>query len=224
MSADTLHEIKSPGPARTKRGMLVAQVESSFINQTVASMHALKEVGRRSLPAATAHGAQAALDVFYRAIDGKISALHQAMRTADNAWSDLSDLRREAAQAPTAEFSTEDTGFLGMARSRARLNALAERHAATSDLLRRMSDVTGLYMNATLQMTQARAEIASLMNGASMFLTEQVAIASAMPRAGVEAEPGAPSATDRDRLTVVPPVTIGAFQYQPPVMPKEAVG
>lgn len=220
MSADTLHEIKSPAQARTKCGMLVAQVESDFINQTVASMHALKEIGRRSLPSATAHGAQAALDVFYRAIDGKISSLHQAMRTADNAWSDLSDLRREAAQAPSAEFSTEDAGFLGITRSRARLNALAERHAATSDLLRRMNEVAGLYMNATLQMTQARAEIASLMNGASMFLTEQVAIAAAMPKTDIEAAP----TTERERLSVVPPVAMGAFQYQPPVMSKEAVG
>lgn len=226
VSAETLHEIKAPGPARTKRGMLVAQVEASFINQTIASMHALKEIGRRSLPAATAQGAQAALDVFYRAIDAKISALHQSMRTADNAWNDLAELRREASQLPSGEFSPAEGGILGLGRARARLNELTDRHATATDLLRRMVEVSGLYMNASLQVTQFRAEIASLMNGASLFLSEQVGVASALTpsQVGGTLEATSTPALDRDHLSVVPPVIGGAFQYQPPLTAKAAVG
>jgi hypothetical protein len=224
-SADNLTTAASES-ARTKHGLLVAQMEVSFINQTISSMHGLKAIAQRALHPSTAQGVQAALNVFYRTIDAKLAVLQQSVQGSENAWNELLVVRRQAAANPAKDFS-QDFGFFGFGKTKARLSELSDSNADQADLLRRLVDATGAYMSAQSQVTQIRSEIASLLNGASLFLTEQVSA-----RGGINQEIAAANAAhvqattdqEKERLTVVPPPA-AAFQYQPPVgMVREAVG
>jgi hypothetical protein len=170
--------------AKTRRGLLLAQMQTSFINQSIASMVAIKNMAHRALPEATSVGVQAALDVFYRAIESKLGELKIAMDEAEEAWQDLAQARRQAMSLPDAlsfghdpkEERAKTAGIrrFALGERRDRLKELTERTITQSELLQTFLEKTEAYMEAQTRTTQLRADVADLLNGATHFLTEQI--------------------------------------------------
>lgn len=228
MKTESAKDLSTPSAdaIRTKHGLLVAQIEGNFINHAIAAIHALKSVAQRALHPSTAQGVQGALEVFHRSIDNKLNELQQSMQCAESAWNELLVVRRQAAAYPSKESSHEETvfGFGKMKALKARLSDLSEYNAEMAALLQRMADVTGAYMNAQSNVTQTRSEIASLLNGASLFLTQQVGAQLSVEQDVATSTP-VPT-QEKERLSVVPSQA-AAFQYQPPTpisLMKESVG
>lgn len=170
--------------AQTRRGMLLAQMQGNFINQALASVCALKATANHALKPDVALGVHAALDMFCRAIESKIADSLQSMQESESAWIELARLRKQTASLPSAkEFgfnaaderdATKKIRRFAFSKARDRLDALTKRSIEQSELLAEFMEKTGNYMQAYTRVTQANAEISSLVNGATQFLTEQI--------------------------------------------------
>jgi len=172
--------------SRSKSATLIAQMEESFSRQVQASMMAMKVLADTSIRDDLRKGVECALDSFFRAIDEKLQDMRRMSEKMEAAKSRVMLANRSASElqqqidATNSRNPSSSRKFFALLKKEARsldVNLVA---SAQAECLAELRSATQSYIACENNATLLRAEAAQILNAASMFLTEQVAVSQSM--------------------------------------------
>lgn len=190
--------------SKTRFGLLMSSVEADLERRIQSSKVTLRTVMETNLSPVTIAGVSHAVNVFYSAVDNKLAEFMRLTGEAEQQWMALHAAKGAAKKSHAEAPQPEPHGAFSGRKRREWNEQVAREHAAMGEALETLLGSVDAYAHTQTLIAQLRFEITQLINGAAMFVSEQVAMAKTLAQQAQQIEQvRAPAAQPASGLSLV---------------------